>query len=244
MSESLDNVLSDEIQAVEEQAIDKPVEQKNEVVEEKPVEKQEVKPEVKQEQKQEQQKMTDKERALLASAKDERRKRQDLERRIAEMEASRPVEEPKQFWEDPEEKLLQFKTEVQGMMRETRLNTVEDIARTKYSDFDEKIDVFAEVLQQTPGLREQWLNSPNPAEFAYKLGKNYQDLNNAGNLDSMLAAKEKELRLKIEAEFAEKAESKKKELESLPTSLSGARSTGSNSQIWNGPSSFNDILKG
>lgn len=191
------------------------------------------------------QEMTEKERAFLAKANDEKQKRQELERKIAEMEAklnAKPKEEPKQFWEDPESVLNTYKQEMERMVVNTKLNTSEQIARSKYQDFDEKVEIFKEVLAKTPWIFDEAKNSPDPAEFVYKTAKNYHELQQAGNMEEFRSKVEKDIRTKIEAEYRAKEEAKKKEMDAIPESLSNVRSTGTNKVVWSGPTPLDDIL--
>jgi len=190
-----------------------------------------------------QEQLTPRERAAIAQAMDERRKRQEFERRLKELESTKPVEPPKAFWDDPEGALKNFEQRIEGVAVTTKLNTAETIARSKHQDFDEKVAVFADVLGKTPGLHQQWLNSPDPAEFAYQLGKNHLELQQVGSMDAMRAQIEKETRLKVEAEFKAKAEAEAKQRAAIPGSLSQARGVGgSNTPVWDGPPSLDSVL--
>lgn len=186
--------------------------------------------------------MTPQYRAAIAQANDERHKRQALERRLAEIEAAKPQEPAKTFWDDPEGMLKTFESRIDGAVMTTRLNTAEAIARSKYPDFDEKIAVFAEILNQTPGLHQQWLSSPDPAAFAYSTGKNHIEFRQVGSMDAMRAQIEKETRVKLEAEFKARADAEAAQRAAIPGSLSSARSTGPTHQTWSGPSTLSDIL--
>lgn len=190
--------------------------------------------------------MTDKEKAFLRAAQEERNKRQELERRLAALE--KPPAAPTPFWDNPEQAINEFKREMQGVALNSRLNTAETIARSKHPDFDDKVAVFAQVLQQTPGLHHQWLSSPDPAEFAYWTGKNHQDLQTLGSIDAMKAKIEADtearVRAKIEAEYKAKAEEQAKLRSALPGSLSDAHGSPVNRPLWNGPTSLDDILAG
>lgn len=193
-----------------------------------------------------QQEFTDKEKAFLRTAQDERGKRQAVERELAEVRAKLPKEEPKTFWDDPEAALQRQKEELRQENLNTRLKTAELIARQRHPDFDEKIAVFGQVMEQTPGLHVQWLSALDPAEFAYQLGKNHQELKEAGDLPALRAKIEKEaeikVRARIEAELKAKAEALAKDRAALPPSLSEAKSTGTNKQVWGGPPSMDSIL--
>jgi len=206
----------------------------------KPELKAEPKPEPKAEPKQE---MSDKEKAFLAQAIDERNKRQALEARIKTLEAAQhPQEPPKTFWDDPDTKFREFEQKMSGVVTNTRLNTTEMIARSKHPDFDENLAVFQQIVQNTPGIWQQALDSPDPAEFAYKTGKNYKDLQDAGNIDTLKARIEKEVRIKVEAELKEKEEAKIKERAALPGSLSDVTGSRQHRVAWDGPSSLDSIL--
>lgn len=196
-----------------------------------------------------QQEFTDKEKAFLRAAEEERRKRQILEKEIAEIKSKLPKEPEKTFWDDPEAALKAHEDRIKQEATNARLQMAEFTARQKHPDFDEKIAVFGEVIQKTPGLHQQWLSSPDPAEFAYQVGKNHKDLQEVGSIEEMRAKIEREttarVRAEVEAELKAKAEKLAKEREAIPESLSKARSTGSvNRPVWNGPTPMDDILKG
>lgn len=195
------------------------------------------------------QELTAKEKAFLATAQEERRKRQELERRLAEKEATaqQPQGEKKTFWDDPEAALASFQTQLQNQTQkvavETRLQTTELLARQRYNDFDEKVQGFSELMETTPGLYQQWISSPDPAEFAYKTAKTHMELKRVGDIDNLRSVIETELRAKLEKEFLEKERARKQEIESLPRSLSDVGTGQPSRPVWNGPPPLDDILK-
>ena len=204
----------------------------------------EVKPEPKREE------FTDKERAFLRAAEEERRKRQELERRLAELEKPKqPEGEKKTFWDDPEGHLKTFEQGLEQKLTQRELNTKlatsEAIARTRYQDFDEKIQVFAEVLQQTPGLHAQWLASQDPAEFAYRFGERTKMVRDAGSIDELKAKIAKETRARLEVEFKAKQKELEDQRAALTPSLSDVRGVAKREQpVYTGPTPLDDILKG
>lgn len=204
--------------------------------------------------------MSSKEKALLAAAQDERGKRQEFERKYKELEAklaqapapaapAAPAEPAKTFWDDPEAALARHQAEVRGMMNHERLVFSENMARSRHPDFDEKIDVFEELMKETPALRQQMMASPDPATFAYKTSKAHMELREAGNLDELRAKIEKETRIKVEAEMKDKAEkdaaARAREKAALPGSLSNVTGVGGvgAKPIWAGPTPLDSILK-
>ena len=194
-----------------------------------------------------QQQYTDKERALIANVLEERRKRQELEAKFKALEEKKPAEPAQDFWQDPDgwvkSQQAALKAEAMRSHASTTLKVSEMLARGKYQDFDAAVAVFGELAEQTPGLGEQMLSSPDPAEFAYRTGKNHKELREAGSLDALKARFEKEARIKIEAEYKEQAEKRAAERAALPPSLSDARGTVVNKPVWNGPTPLDDILK-
>jgi hypothetical protein len=191
------------------------------------------------------QEFSDKERALLAALQDERRKRQELEKR---QEVKKP---DKPFWEAPEDHFKAVEEQHKSWeQKQTERETVnllrvsELMARKEHPDFDEKIDHFGRMVQEIPGLYNQWLQNPDPAEFAYKTAKQHKDLQEAGNIDTLRENIRKEERLKVEQELKSKEEKLKKEREDLPPTLSDARGTKQQKTVWSGPTTLDDVLKG
>ena len=201
-----------------------------------------------------QEELTPKERAAFAKAADETRKRQALEARLRELEAKQaatPAEPPKQFWDAPDEALKRNQDQtvqraVQQAVLTTTLRTSEAIARSRYKDFDEKVAIFGQLAERTPGLAQQMASAPDPAEYVYRTAANHKALQDAGGVDQMRAKIEEETRIKvraeIEAELKAKAAAMEKERAALPGSLSEAQSKGSNRVVWNGPTAMDDIL--
>lgn len=192
--------------------------------------------------------LTPKERAFLQAAHEERVKRQNLERQLAELQAKAKPEEPaKGFWDDPEGVLSKHEQQLRDVERNTILRTSEMIARSKYQDFDQEVGVFAEMLKAVPGLHQAWLAAPDPAEFAYRTGKSHRQLSEAGGVDKLREKIEAETRAKVESEFRAKEEARQKEMAALraalPQSLSDARGTTQHRPVWTGPAPLEDILK-
>ena len=193
--------------------------------------------------------MTEKERALLATATEERRKRQALEQEIAQLRQT-PKEPPKPFWDDPEGALNQHKQDIEqtkqqmaNMFLQEKMKTSEYHARKVYPDFDQKVEEFGAALKDVPGLLQEWLSAPDPAEFAYKTAKNRIELREVGNIEQYRAKIEKEAYIKAEAEFKKKMEDLEKQRQSIPDSLSSAPGTpGQNKPVWDGPPSLGAIL--
>jgi hypothetical protein len=209
----------------------------------------EIKPEVKPEVKTVEE-MTAKEKAAFAKAADETRKRQALEARIKELEAkTTPAEQPKPFYDDPDGALNRQKQEIQNLVLNMKLQTSEASARSRYNDFDEKINLFSELTMNTPGLGIQMVNAPDPAEFAYRTAANhllYKQMEELGGMEAYKKKVEAEatakVRAEVEAELKKKAEELQKEKDKIPGSLSDAPSKGVNRPVWSGPTPLGDII--
>ena len=182
--------------------------------------------------------LTERERAFLRAAEEERHKRQELERT-----AAAPKEEPKTFWDDPDAAFKRHSDEMHAVAQKTRLSTAETIARSKYPDFDEKIESFREMVTANPGIAPEWLKAADPAEYAYRAGKGRLELQQAGSIDALKAQIEKETRLKLDAEYKAKAEQEARIKAAIPGSLSDVQSVGVNRPAWGGPTPLDDILK-
>jgi hypothetical protein len=213
--------------------------------------KEEPKPEVKEEPKPPKEEFSAKEKALLYAAQEERRKRQELEQQLAQyrQQPQTPQEAPKPFWEDPDGAVAQYQKTIEATKAEfaqnffkQKLEFTEELARVKYPDYNEVVEVFKEVAQQAPGLVQQCMTSQNPAEFAYKLGKHHKEMRDVGSIEEYKKKAEKELRVKIEAEMKEKYEKEMKARQELVPSLSDARSTQANKAVWGGPTPLDNIL--
>ncbi len=199
-----------------------------------------------------QQDLTEKERAFLSAAQQERNKRQELERQIAELKQQRQQPDPnapapKQFFDAPEEHLKTFEGNIQNFVIRTKLDTCEAIAKTRYPDFEEKARAFGEVLKQMPALQQNWLASADPAEYAYRVGKDAIDRyqwQQAGGADGMKKKLEAEFRAKWESEQKAKDDERQKAAAALPNSLSSVSGKGTTSApTWGGPTPLDNVLK-
>lgn len=191
--------------------------------------------------------------AEYAALKDERRKRQEAERiaqenaaQLAALQAQlqRPAQEVPEFWDNPDanisSRLEQFGDQLiqrfQQQQLTERVEASELAARTKYSDFDEKLAAFQQAVQFNPMLAKQMAHAPDPAEFAYNRGKTVLDVERVGSVDELLKAE----RAKWEAEARAAIPAP-----SLPNSTASERSVGARGgPAWSGPSPIDSILSG
>ena len=180
-----------------------------------------------------------------AALLDERRKRQQIERELAEIRQrlEKPSEPEKDIWEDPaayvsaaEQRAVQ---KAQEMMRHQFANMSEAAARQRHPDYDEKRAVLEARLESDPVLRSELNrtidNGGDLGEFVYKTASRLQEIESVGNLDSYRQKLEADIRAKVMAELAQKPQ--------VPQSLNSTSSPSSHTETWGGPPPLDEILK-
>jgi len=85
-----------------------------------------------------------------------------------EVQEPDPLLNPKE-WADHVR--AQIRAEMMATDYRNRVASSEAMARSKYQDFDKMSEIFVAAAQQYPHLRQQVLNAPMPAEFAYQTAK-------------------------------------------------------------------------
>lgn len=120
------------------------------------------------------------------AVEDERRKRQELERKLAEFEArlAQPKQEPPPppDWDiDPRTAAEQFQFQIQEQLYRTRVEMASELMRERHADFDEIVGIAVEKAQANPMLHRQIVTSPNPAKMAYEIGRKMKFLNEIGD---------------------------------------------------------------
>lgn len=175
----------------------------------------------------------------------ERRKRQDAEQRIADLERQlqaiqNPPAPPPTIWEDENAWQQNFggqvaSVAVQQASLNARLDMSEMMASQNHPDFDEKKAVFLELMQANPQLRETAMQDRHPWEKAYQIATNH------ATMQELSATSIDDLRAKIKAELmAEMGQPGRQ----LPPTLSGERNVGPRSgPQWSGPTSLDDLLR-
>lgn len=186
--------------------------------------------------------------AEYAALRDERQKRQQLEARLAELEASlqpQPqVPAPPDMFDDPDgfaahlraQILQELQPTLQHGQTLTRAEVSEMLARQKYEDYDDTVEVFKEALAVNPFLMNQLQQARDPATFAYNAGKQFQAAKAFGS-------EAPPSREQIEAELREKIMSEIGLKPQAPSTLAADRSVGSRSgPEWSGPTPLGKML--
>lgn len=171
-----------------------------------------------------------------AAVLDERRKRQELERKLAELEAAKAEDKPQRpdVFADPDgafghvEQTL--RQEMARQIHSTRLELSQEMMRTVYQDYDELESEFVDMAKDNPVLLQDLQQSANPAKFAYETAKKAREAAELKDVDKMRAKIEAELRAELEAQI--KAESEQSQAktaqkrEALTPSLAATQSKG------------------
>jgi hypothetical protein len=187
----------------------------------------------------------------IAALKDERSKRQELERKLAELEqrlsqpAPQPAQEgPPDRWEDPEgydrwliaQATSQASQAADQRFVVQRIQTSAEEAKAKYPDYLDKKSVFEQMAQVNPMLLEEMVRHPNPAQYAYDVARTQIELQQYGGLEGLIEAR-------IKAREAEAMQGLQQQLPSAPPTISADRSVGARSgPAWSGPRSIDDLL--
>jgi hypothetical protein len=150
-----------------------------------------------------------KEEWTKAAVIDERRKRQDAERRLAELEKKlqEPAKKPDLF-EDPEGVLSQHRQEVGQQLLETRIDLSEELMREQHPDYDELKEEFVQLATENPFYADQLAKAKNPAKFAYETAKKARQAASLGDVDKMRAELESKIRGELEQKIRKELEGK------------------------------------
>jgi hypothetical protein len=178
----------------------------------------------------------------------ERRRRQELEAKIAELEARyapqptvQPTaqEGPPDRWEDPDgydryvidQAKAEARAEAMQVFQYQRIEQSAAVARQTLPDYDEKISEFQRLVQTNPNLLDQLHRAPNPAEFAYNTAKTNLEIAQYGGIDGLINARVAEA-LKTRAPEAPPP---------IPETLADAQSARGSSAAW-APRPLEDFL--
>lgn len=150
------------------------------------------------------------EKALYAKSKAEKEKRQAAEKRSRELEleiarlsganqaTTKPDTEEVDFWTDPNKATETALTQFEQAQLTKRMNVSEAVARAELPDYDKYADHFIDsVAPSNPAIKEMLYAAPDPARFAYVMGKKameqaeastrYSEIEAAGGLDAYIA---------------------------------------------------------
>lgn len=185
-----------------------------------------------------------------AAVLDERRKRQELERKLAELEGKKApaADQPKRpdLFEDPEGALNGVKTEIRMELFAARIEQSQELMRSLHTDYDELETEFYDLAKDNPILLKGIAEAKNPAKYAYDMAQKARQFTAISDTDKYRAEIEAKHLADIEArvrrEFEERygKEQKKREATGEP-SLAATTAKGSTSAVPD--ESLDSILK-
>jgi len=177
--------------------------------------------------------------------REEREKRQALERELealrTQIQPQEPPAPPPSLWEDEDAaRTYDRQMVLQQADQLSRINASEMAARAQHADFQEMYDAFNQLAVEDPAVVRQAMADPHPWEAAYKIVKNRRAMQELGAVDV------NDLREKLKAEVLAELQQGSSPVapQTLPPSLSGERSVAPRGgPQWTGPRPLEDLLR-
>ena len=183
---------------------------------------------------------------------DERRKRQDYEKRLQELERKLQAPPPQQakpqapapdWYVEPEQAAQQMHREFQYQIFETRLSLGEEIVGQNPGYADAK-SAFVEAAQADPSLLEKMVKHQNPAKFVFEQGRKIAAMREIG--DDPLSYRQK-IEAEIRAQLGQPSPAPAQPPKApAPKSLAGTASTARDPQgrfaSPSGPASLEELI--
>jgi hypothetical protein len=137
---------------------------------------------------------------------DERRKRQDYEKRMADLERQlQAISQPQQQRQpppdpvtDPEGAFVHYQRQQEHQLHNYRFTMSRDMMLAIKPDYEEVEAAFVAAAETDVGLQQKLFQSANPAKFAYEQGLRLRALAEIGDDPAAYKAR---LRAELEAEF-------------------------------------------
>ena len=175
--------------------------------------------------------------AYKKAMREEREKRQALERQLRELQTPKAPVDP---WTDLPGALQSQQQQLDERLFVERCNLTEQLVREKHADFDDVREVFLEAAQGNPALWQQMRQELNPAQFVYREGLRIRELKDVGGDFSAYRTKlraeiEKDVRAELEAKYGQPAV--------VPTSLNSDNSPVVTEPVYAGPPPLKSILR-
>lgn len=178
---------------------------------------------------------------------EERRKRQEAERRLKELEDRlnhQPQHAEPPSWDmDPQSAAAQLHNQFAMQLFETKVATSEMLMRERHQDYDDIVAEFSEQARANPALIQQMMQHPSPAKFAYETGRQLRLMTEIGTDPEAYKAK---LREQILAELGQSPAPKADTKPAAPVPRSLARDVSQQPRNtkgqFDGPPSLEDIL--
>lgn len=144
-----------------------------------------------------------------AMALDERRKRQELQKKLDELEA-RQVEQPKRpdVFEDQDAAFQHQDLATDAKINNLRIELSQEMMRDAHPDYDQLEAEFITLAQDNPILLQEMAQAKSPARYAYNKAKQAREAAELNDIDAYKAKIKAQVMAEIEAEAEAKAEAK------------------------------------
>ena len=140
----------------------------------------------------------------LAALKSEREKRQELEKRLKELE-TKPAPERVNFYDNPEAHLDQRFQEIEARANARTYAALEAAEKETHADFDEVAAEVIEAAKQHPTLVQTIMQAANPAREMYRQGMKIRQFREMQDPDAYKAKLAAEIREQVIAELGGRA---------------------------------------
>jgi hypothetical protein len=161
----------------------------------------------------------------FAAVKDERRKRQELEKELESLKQQQaPKQEMPDVFDDQKAFVDSIRSEYQQQIHSAKLEIARDMMSEAHDDYEEMEAQFIEIAKGNPMLAAEARKASNPAKFAYQQAKKYQEFKDMQDIDTVKSRMREEIRQELLAESQEKKE-QKSNVASLTPSLAKARAS-------------------
>lgn len=148
----------------------------------------------------------------LAALKSEREKRQELEKRLKELE-TKPAPERVNFYDNPEAHLDQRFQEIEARATARTYAALEAAEKETHADFDEVAAEVIEAAKLHPTLVQTIMQAANPAREMYRQGMKIRQFREMQDPEAYAAKIEQQVREKLLAEFGGRAAQAQREAE-------------------------------
>lgn len=167
-------------------------------------------------------------KALVAQAKDERRKRQESDRRIDELEkqlqSQLQQKEMPDVFDDQKAFVDSLRDEYKQEISKAKLELAREMMIDAHDDYLEKEELFREMAKDNPSIVAEAEKQSNPVKYLYQQAKKYEQFQQMQDVDSYKQKLMAEVRADIERELRAEQEGKAKASNITP-SLAKARAT-------------------
>lgn len=160
---------------------------------------------------------------------DEKRKRQEREKRIAELEAQQQ-EKPKapDIFEDQEQYTGYVEDRISQAVGNTKAEMSEFYAKREYGSevVDQKFEKFQQMVEENPSLRTEVAKTVSPWHTMVEKVNAAEKMEKLQDVDKYEAEVRAEIEAKVRAELEGEVKAKSDKVGSLTPSLAGQRSSG------------------